>query len=219
MAFTDTFGPRISGVARQLPTWPVYVVGTVPAVWLVYRGVTGSLGADPVKAMEHQMGLWALQFLLAGLCITPLMRFARINLLKFRRAVGLLAFLYITLHLLVWLLLDLQLRWGQIGADIWKRPYITIGMAAFVLAVPLAATSWNGAVRRMGAQAWGRLHRLTYVIVLLGAVHFVMQEKVWTVESLTYLGLGAGLVAMRLLWSRRVRAWKNSVLMSESGDK
>lgn len=191
-------GHRISGGVRQVPTWPVYLLGLLPPAWLLYQGITGGLGVDPVKVMEHQLGIWALQLLLAGLCITPLMRFVRLNLLKFRRAVGVLGFLYIVFHLVVWLVLDIQLRWGEIWADIVKRPYITVGMAAFVLAIPLAATSWNGAVRRLGAATWGKLHQLTYVIVLLGAVHFILQEKVWTIESLLYLGLGIGLVGLRL---------------------
>lgn len=191
-------GHRISGRLRKVPTWPVYLLGLLPPAWLLYQGITGGLGVDPVKVMEHQLGIWALQLLLAGLCITPLMRFVRLNLLKFRRAVGVLGFLYIVFHLVVWLVLDIQFRWGEIWADIVKRPYITVGMAAFVLAIPLAATSWNGAVRRLGAATWGKLHQLTYVIVLLGAVHFILQEKVWTIESLLYLGLGIGLVGLRL---------------------
>ncbi|KGK78501.1 sulfite oxidase [Thalassobacter stenotrophicus] len=194
----QVIGHRISGGVRKVPTWPVYLLGLLPPVWLLYQGITGGLGVDPVKVMEHQLGIWALQLLLAGLCITPLMRFARLNLLKFRRAVGVLAFLYILFHLVVWLVLDIQLRWGEIWADIVKRPYITVGMAAFVLAIPLVATSWNGAVRRLGAATWGKLHQLTYIVVLLGAVHFIMQEKVWTIESLLYLGLGIGLVGLRL---------------------
>ena len=185
----------------------------MPPLWLLYQGITGGLGVDPVKVMEHQLGIWALQLLLAGLCITPLMRFARFNLLKFRRAVGVLAFLYIAFHLVVWLVLDIQLRWGEIWADIVKRPYITVGMAAFVLAIPLVATSWNGAVRRLGAATWSRLHQLTYVIVLLGAVHFVMQEKVWTIESLVYLGIAIGLVGLRLpKLLGRLRAWGDQKL-------
>ena len=204
MAITD-IGMRVSGVARKVPTWPVYVLGCVPPVWLLYQGITGALGVDPVKVMEHQLGVWALQLLLAGLCITPLMRYARINLIKFRRAVGLLAFLYIALHLLVWLVLDIQLRWGEIWADIVKRPYITVGMAAFVLAIPLALTSWDGAVRRLGASTWGTLHMLTYPIVVLGAVHFIMQEKVWTAESLFYLALSLFLIGLRVpQWRRRL---------------
>lgn len=205
MSTAAIIGPRITGVARKVPTWPVYILGCVPPAWLLYQGINGALGPDPTKVIEHQLGIWALQLLLAGLCITPLMRLARINLLKFRRSIGLLAFLYIALHLLTWLVLDIQLRWGEIWADILKRPYITVGMAAFVLSVPLALTSWNGAVRRMGAAAWCKLHKLTYVIVLLGAVHFVMQEKVWTFESLIYLTLAVLLVGYRLVPAKVLR--------------
>ncbi|MGB3406587.1 MAG: protein-methionine-sulfoxide reductase heme-binding subunit MsrQ [Jannaschia sp.] len=196
-------GPRISGVARKVPTWPVYVAGMIPAAWMTFAVLTNRLGVDPVKTLEHELGLWSLQFLLASLCVTPLMRFGRINLLKFRKSLGLLAFTYLALHFLVWLFLDLQLRWGLIGSEIVKRPYLTIGFAAFVLLIPVAATSWQGAIKRMGAQAWGRLHRLVYLAVILGAVHFVMQEKVWTTESLFYLAFGVVLVALRLVWIRR----------------
>ncbi len=203
MTSATAIGPRISGVARRVPTWPVYVLGLVPAGWLVWAALTGALGIDPVKTLEHDLGILSLRFLLASLCITPLFRLARVNLLKFRKALGLLAFIYLTLHFLVWLLLDLQLRWGLIGAEIVKRPYLTLGFAAFVMLIPVAATSWEGAIRRMGAVAWGRLHRLVYPAALLGGVHFVMQEKVWTTESLVYLAIGVFLVGSRSLWIRR----------------
>ncbi|CTQ32442.1 protein-methionine-sulfoxide reductase heme-binding subunit MsrQ [Jannaschia rubra] len=197
------FGPAVTGVARKVPAWPVYLIGMMPGAWLLYRAVAGQLGFDPVKTLELELGLLSLQFLLASLTISPLLRFFRINLLKFRKVLGLLAFGYIALHFLVWLTLDLQLRWTMIGAEIAKRPYLTVGFAAFVLLIPLAATSWQGAIRRLGAKAWGRLHRLVYVAVLLGGVHFVMQEKVWTVESLTYLGAAILLVGARFAWIRR----------------
>lgn len=203
MSGAAAIGPRISGFARRLPTWPFYILGALPPIWLVYAGSIGSLGVDPVKAIEHQLGIWSLQLLLASLCITPLLRFAKINLVKFRKVLGLLAFAYIVLHFLVWLLLDLQLRWGEIGADIVKRPYITVGFAALVLLVPLAATSFQRAMKALGPQGWARLHRLVYVAVLLGAWHFVMQEKVWTAESLAYLAAAIILVGMRLIWIRR----------------
>ncbi len=153
--------------------------------------------------MEHRAGLWSLQLLLASLCVTPLMRFARINLIKFRKPLGLLAFGYLVLHFLIWLVLDMALRWDEIARDLVKRPYIVVGFAAFVILVPVAATSWQGAIRRMGQVAWQRLHRLVYLAVLLGAVHFVMQEKVWTVEAIAYLIGTTLLVGMRFLWVRR----------------
>ncbi|MEM8823699.1 MAG: protein-methionine-sulfoxide reductase heme-binding subunit MsrQ [Pseudomonadota bacterium] len=183
-----------------MPTWVVYVLGLVPGIWAIYEAFSM---VDPVEKLSHSTGLISLQFLLASLCITPLMRFARINLIKFRKALGLLAFGYLTLHFLVWLLLDLQLMWGQIGKEIVKRPYLTLGFAGFVLLIPLAATSFQAAMKWMGPMAWARLHRLVYLSVLLGGVHFVMQEKVWTTESMVYLALAVLLVGLRFTWIRR----------------
>src|SRR6056297_6078 len=148
------------------------------------------------------MGLWALWLLIAGLAITPLQRFAGLRLIRFRRAVGLLAFFYVLVHLLTWLVLDVQIL-SQVWADILKRPYITIGMAGFVLMLPLAVTSNDGAVRRMGALAWQRLHRLTYAVCLLGAIHFAMLVKGWQLEPFLYLGAILGLLALRLVPRRR----------------
>ena len=200
MTMVSEIGPRVSGIARTVPTWPVYLGGVLLGVLTIWRALSA---VDPVEALSEDFGSLSLQVLLASLCITPLFRFARVNLMKFRKPLGLIAFGYLTVHFLVWVFLDLGMRWDLIGAEIVKRPYLTVGFAAFVLLVPLAATSWQGAIRRMGPKAWGRLHRLVYVAVLLGAVHFVMQEKVWTLESLIYLVVTAGLVALRVTWIRR----------------
>ena len=203
MATAVALGPWVSGWARRVPTWPLYVLGVLPGIWLIWAAVAGQLGVDPVKAMEHRAGLWSLQLLLASLCVTPLMRLGRVNLLKFRKPLGLLGFGYVVMHFLVWILLDLQMRWGEIGAALVKRPYIVVGFVALLALVPLAATSWQGAIRRMGAQAWGRLHRLVYLAVILGAAHFAMQSKVWTAEVIVYLAVAVGLVLMRGIWIRR----------------
>ncbi|WP_370271664.1 protein-methionine-sulfoxide reductase heme-binding subunit MsrQ [Pseudooceanicola nitratireducens] len=198
----DRLTQAINQGARRVPTWVLYIVGAVPPVWLFIAGLTGGLGVDPVKAMEHQMGEWALWLLIAGLCITPLRRFAGINLLRFRRAIGLLAFFYIVGHLLVWLVLDVQIL-SQIWRDILKRPYITIGMGAFVLLIPLAVTSNNFSIRKMGAR-WRQLHKLVYLAAVLGAVHFVMLVKGFQYEPLIYLGVVLALLALRLpILSRR----------------
>jgi sulfoxide reductase heme-binding subunit YedZ len=165
-------------------------------VWLFWLGLSGGLGAEPIKALEHRYGLLGLQLLVGGLSITPLRRFGGVNLLRFRRAVGLLAFGYIAAHLLVWLVLDLR-SFSLIWQDIVKRPYITIGMAGFLCLVPLAVTSNGWSVRKLGPD-WRRLHRLTYVAVVLGAVHFVMVAKGWQLEPLAYLAGALGLVALRL---------------------
>jgi len=158
--------------------------------------MTGGLGVEPIKALERELGKIALQLLVAGLCITPLRRFAGLNLLKFRRAIGVLAFVYVLLHLLVWLVLDVQIP-AQIWADILKRPYVTIGMLGFVLLIPLAATSNDWAVRRLGP-AWRKLHKLTYVVAILGAVHFVWLAKGFQIEPVLYLLAIMALLALRI---------------------
>jgi methionine sulfoxide reductase heme-binding subunit len=189
----------INSALRRVPPLAIYLAGLVPLLWLVWLLVSGALGVDPVKRIEHQLGEWALQLLLAGLAITPLRRFAGVNLIRYRRAIGLLAFLYVTLHLTTWLLLDIQLRWSEIWADIVKRPYITAGFASFVALLPLAITSNNRSVRRMGARAWQNLHRLTYFAVLAGAVHYIWLVKAWPPEPLVYLGLTVFLLIVRLI--------------------
>ncbi|WP_212523070.1 protein-methionine-sulfoxide reductase heme-binding subunit MsrQ [Actibacterium sp. MT2.3-13A] len=186
----------INRALRPLPAWPLYLVGLLPAVWFFWLGLTGGLGPEPIKALEHRLGELALQLLLAGLAVTPLRRHFGVSLIRYRRAIGLLAFCYVTLHLAVWLFLDIGI-WSQIWADILKRPYITIGMAGFALLVPLAATSNNWSVRRLGP-AWRRLHRLTYAAVLLGALHYVMLVKGWQIAPLLYLAAALGLLALRL---------------------
>lgn len=194
----------VNRAARRLPAWVVYVLGALPGPWAFYQGLTGGLGVEPISALEHALGLYALQFLIAGLAITPLRRFAGINLIRFRRALGLLAFYYVSLHLLVWLLLDVQVP-ARIWADILKRPYITVGMAAFLLLVPLAVTSNTASIRRLGRH-WRQLHRLVYAAALLGGLHFVMLRKGLQIEPLIYLALVAGLLLLRLTPRRRIRA-------------
>ncbi|SDI82393.1 protein-methionine-sulfoxide reductase heme-binding subunit MsrQ [Salipiger marinus] len=191
---------RINTALRRIPAWVIYVMAPLPVVWLVWQGFIGGLGVEPIRALEHELGEIGLQLLLAGLCVTPLRRYLGLNLLKFRRALGLVAFFYITLHLLVWLVLDVQIP-AQIWADIVKRPYITVGMLAFVLMVPLALTSNNASVRRLGAR-WRRLHWLTYPVAVLGALHFVLLAKGFQIEPLIYLTLALLLVALRgrALW-------------------
>jgi len=196
---------RINGYARRVPTWVVYTLGAVPLAFLVWGAVAGGLGVDPVKAIEHQLGELGLQFLLASLTITPLRRFG-LNLIKFRRALGLLAFGYVALHLVAWVWLDMGLRWTEMAADLVKRPYVILGMIGFVVLVPLAVTSTNAAIRRLGPLGWRRLHRLAYVAVLAGAAHLVLLSKVWSVEVLIYAGLAVLLVALRLLPTATPRA-------------
>lgn len=192
----------INTYARRVPNWAFYLLAPLPPAWLLWQGLNGGLGVDPVKVIEHELGILALQVLLVGLAITPLRQHAGINLFKWRRPLGVVAFAYVVLHLLTWVLLDMQLYWGEMLKDIAKRPYITIGMVSFVMLLPLAITSNNLSVRRLGAAAWQKLHKLVYPAVLLGAVHNVMVQKVWEAEALLYLGLTLGLLAFRVRMPR-----------------
>ena len=182
----------------------LYVLGMSPAVLYFYLGLTDQLGADPQNVLERALGLWALRFLIASLAITPLRQLGGPNLIRFRRALGLLAFYYATLHLSVYLLLDKGLDLPSIIADIIKRPYITVGMLAFAVLIPLAATSNNTMIRRLGAR-WRKLHRLAYLAAAAAALHFIMLVKVWPLEPLIYAALVAALLLYRLANSLRPR--------------
>ncbi len=195
---------RINGFARKVPTWAVYILYILPAPYFFYLALTGGLGPDPVKPLEHEYGEIALQLLIIGLCITPLRQYFGLNLIKFRRTFGVLAFTYVTLHLLVWAVLDVQ-SINRVVEDIIKRPYITIGMAGFLLLLPLALTSNNWSVRRLGPK-WRQLHKLTYVAVILGGVHYIWLVKGIQLEPLIYMAVILGLLALRLRPRKRASA-------------
>ena len=160
-------------------------------------------GADPMKTLERTLGLWAFRFLLISLAISPVRELAGINLLRYRRAVGLLAFFYALLHLSTYAVLDQVLDFAAIWADIVKRPYITVGMLAFAILVPLAVTSNNAMVRRLGGAAWARLHSWVYLAGSAAAAHYLLLVKSWTAQPLTYASLMALLLGYRVY--RRLR--------------
>lgn len=194
---------RINKTARRIPTWVVYLLYILPAPYFFYLALTGGLGPNPVKALEQEYGGIALQLLIIGLCITPMRRFFGINLIKFRRTIGVLAFTYVTFHLLVWAVLDVQTA-DRVIADIIKRPYVTIGMAGFVMLVPLAMTSNNWSLRKLGPK-WRQLHKLTYVAVILGGVHYIWLVKGIQLEPLIYMAVILGLLAVRVRRIPRTR--------------
>ncbi|MEM1006485.1 MAG: protein-methionine-sulfoxide reductase heme-binding subunit MsrQ [Pseudomonadota bacterium] len=197
----------VNQILRKIPVWAVYLIGALPAPWLLYLGMTGGLGVEPIEALEHRLGELALQLLILGLAVTPMRQYLGLNLMKFRRAIGVLAFTYVSLHLLVWLVLDVQLP-GQIWADIIKRPYITVGMAAFLVLLPLAVTSNTWSVRRLGPK-WRILHKLVYPAVFLGGLHYVMLAKGFQIEPLIYLALITILLVLRLpIYNLFTRLWQ-----------
>jgi sulfoxide reductase heme-binding subunit YedZ len=173
---------------------------------LAILGVGGlSLGANPIEELIHSLGKWGLKFLLITLAVTPLRRVTGWNwLVRFRRMLGLFAFFYLSLHFLVYAGLDQRFDLRAIFEDIAERPYITIGVTALLLLIPLAVTSTNGMMRRLGKR-WVKLHRLVYVIAILGVWHFYWQVKLDTLEPLIYAGILALLLGFRLVDRRRRR--------------
>ena len=178
----------------------LFVACLLPAARLVAGacGIAGqSLGTDPVHEILHTCGKWTLNFLLITLCVTPLRELTGLNsLLRLRRMFGLFAFTYACAHFLSYLLFDQGLDWRAILEDIVKRPYITIGFTALLLLLPLAVTSTNRMMRRLGRR-WQKLHRLIYVIALLGVWHFYWQVKADVREPLIYAGILTALLGYR----------------------
>jgi sulfoxide reductase heme-binding subunit YedZ len=193
----------INSALRRVPTWVVYSLYLLPVPWLLYLAQTGGLGREPIKALEHELGEIALQLLIIGLCVTPFRQYLGLNLIKFRRTFGVLAFTYVSLHLTVWIVLDMSLLWVQMWADIWKRPYITIGMAGFAVLLPLAITSNNLSIRKLGAGTWRKLHKLTHVAVILGGVHYLWLVKGIQIEPILYMAVILALLALRVVKRRR----------------
>jgi len=183
----------------------VFIASLLPLAWLLcgaFGWLGASLGADPVKKLEHECGKTALNFLLLTLAVSPVRALAGLpQLLRLRRMLGLFAFFYAALHFSIYLVLDLELNWRLLGADIAKRPYITIGFTALLLMLPLALTSTNGMMRRLGRR-WQTLHRLVYVIAVLGVWHFYWQVKRDVREPLIYAGMLALLLGYRYARSR-----------------
>ena len=176
----------------------LHVAALLPFAWLVYVVMNDRLGADPIADITHFTGLWALRVLLVALAVTPLRRITGWNVLaRYRRMIGLYAFFYASLHLAVYVVLDLGGYWSQILDDIVKRPYITVGFLAWVGLLLLALTSTQGMMRRLG-RLWARLHRIVYAIGVLAVLHFWWLVKSDVREPAIYAAILAVLLILRL---------------------
>jgi len=191
----------------------LFALALVPLAILVRRGIDNDLGANPVEIINRFTGDWVLRFLLITLAITPLRRLSGWNvLLRFRRMAGLFAFFYASLHFLSYAWLDQSFVFADIVKDVAKRPYITVGFACFLALIPLAATSTQGMIRRLGARRWQRLHRLVYLIGVGGIVHFLWLVKSDITQPLMYGAILALLLGFRLRERTRSRAALASVV-------
>jgi methionine sulfoxide reductase heme-binding subunit len=169
-------------------------------VSLVRTGLAPALTSNPVEYTIRDLGEWALRFLILGLAITPLVRLTKTPALTaWRRIIGVTAFSYVVVHLMVYLVIDLELSLTALWADVVKRTYITFGMAAFLLLIPLAVTSTNGWLKRLGAKNWRRLHKAAYATALLGGVHFLFMVKGNQPEPKIYLAIIVLLLLARLV--------------------
>lgn len=179
----------------------VFVLAAIPLVALIGRGVVGSLGANPVEAILRSLGTWTLVLLLVVLAVTPLRRLTGWTwLVRLRRMLGLWAFFYACLHLAAFVWLDHWFDWTAIFADVVKRPYLTFGFAAFLLMLPLALTSSDAMVRRLGGRNWRRLHRAVYLVAVLGVLHYWYHKlaKNDLSQPMIYAGVLATLLGARI---------------------
>ncbi len=198
-------GPA-SKTSLRIESALVWLLCAAPLLILLAQGFTGDLTANPVQYVLHQLGVWALRFLCIALAISPLAKLAGVTrIMRYRRRIGLWAFAYVTLHLLMYVVIDQELDLGSIWKDIVKRPYITIGMAAFVMLVPLAVTSFNKVRRRMRPRNWQRLHRLVYLIAAMGVAHYYLLVKADHSDPIFYGVIVALLLSARLIPARRKR--------------
>jgi len=183
----------------------LFIAALIPLAFLIYRGLINDLGANPIETINRYTGDWVLRFLLITLAVTPLRRLTGWNgLLRYRRMLGLFAFFYACVHFLSWAWLDQYFVLADIVQDVAKRPYITVGFASFLMLIPLALTSTNAMIRRLGAKRWQQLHRLVYLIGIGGVVHFLWLVKSDIREPLVYGAVLALLLGFRLWdWRRR----------------
>jgi sulfoxide reductase heme-binding subunit YedZ len=182
----------------------VWLAALAPLAFLLRQGFAGDLTADPVKYITHFTGRTALIILFITLCITPIRRLSGWNgVVRFRRLVGLFSFFYAVIHLLIYLAFDRGFVFTELGEDIAKRPYITIGFTAWLMLLALAVTSPQAMLRKLGGKRWRALHRLVYVVPVLAVIHFAWAQKKDISLPVTYGLILAGIYAVRLaLWAR-----------------
>lgn len=200
---------KTNTLLSRVSSWWVFGAFVAWSALVFWWAVQGQLGADPVANITDRSGSLALQLLVVGLWLTPLQRRFGLRLGRFKRVIGLSAFFFASLHLLIWAVLDLGLNWALLGAEIVKRPFLALGMGAFMLLLPLALTSFNKAIKTLGGPRWRRLHLLVYPVALLALVHFFMGSKVWERDHVvwgTLLFIALCERAMHAVSRRRARA-------------
>ena len=184
----------------------VFIVCLVPLAMLVWDGFHDALGANPIEKITHRTGDWSLRFLLITLSVTPLRKiFGWKQLIRLRRMFGLFAFFYVCVHFSVWIVFDHFFDLDEISKDIVKRPYVTVGFTAFILLIPLAITSTNKMMKRLGAR-WKQLHQLVYVIAVLGILHYLWLVKADVLQPVIHAIILLTLLSVRVWYQRMASA-------------
>jgi sulfoxide reductase heme-binding subunit YedZ len=199
MAAPAAWAQRVNGWARRIPAWPIYPLVALWVAWPFYLGLTNQLGPEPINTLERTYGDIAIKLIVAGLAVTPLRDWLGVSLIKFRRAIGVSAFFVVLAHFSVWALLDLR-SLSAVWTEVVERPYITFGFSAFLLLIPLAITSNNLSIRRLGPLRWKKLHWLVYPAAVLGALHYFWIAKGFELEAILWC------LAIVLLLAVRIRA-------------
>ena len=197
---------RIELFVRKTIRPALWLLVVVPAVWAVFALFTDNLGAEPVEALEHYTGEWTLRLLAGCLAVTPLIRLTGWGwLVPQRRFLGLAAFFWALGHLLVYIGIDKFFDVHDIVEDVLEHLYVTVGMLAFVLMIPLALTSTKASIRKLGGKTWNRLHRLVFVSAIAGCIHYLWAVKNDTREPMLYTAVFVVLIASRLVLRRPLR--------------
>ena len=194
-------GPTFRAGAVKTSKVVLFLAALVPQALLVHGVLTNDLGANPAETIQLTTGRWAFRFLLLSLAITPVRRLTKWNvLIQYRRMLGLFSFFYASCHLAAYYAFDLNFSVGKVVGDTLKRPFIFMGMAAFLTMLPLALTSTKGWIRRLGKK-WTQLHRLVYVSAVCAAIHFAWKVKVFTGDPVLYALAVTVLLAFRVVWT------------------
>ena len=195
-----SYSQRINGWIRRVPAWPLYFLLPIKGIYIFVLALNNQLGPDPLYELIRTFGETGLQLIILTLLISPIRRWTGVSFLKFRRAIGLVSFYYICFHMLAWIALDQGWNINNIIQEIIKRPFITVGMLGFLSMVPLAVTSNNYSVRKLGALVWNKIHRLVYLAGAAGVLHYLLVVKSWPREPIIYTLVVAVLLAIRLWW-------------------
>ena len=189
---------NLNTLFRSTPVLLVYFILLIPIPLYFLLGIINKLGPDPLRFLEHKYGELGLIFLLITLSISPLFRYGNINLMKFRRCIGLVAFYYIVSHISVYFFLDIGLSLDILISDLKKRYYIIAGFFAFITLIPLALTSNNIAVRKLNVRTWRKIHSFIYIAIILSIFHFILMSKTWTTELYFYIAITSIILFLKI---------------------